>query len=95
MDHKHYIDDFVEDLNYRNVILYVKDVDLDLLFNKLKKDNVSHLYRFDIVRENYYLYIENCDLQTVDFGIEEYFDEDYTVMPLHYDGRFYTTYPIN
>ena len=46
---KIYIDDFVEDLNYRGVILYVGNVNLTKLLSKLKEDNLNKTYRFESV----------------------------------------------
>lgn len=39
---KRYIDDFVEDLNYRKVILYIGNVDSDSLRSKMESDNMGH-----------------------------------------------------
>lgn len=45
-----YIDDFVEDLNYRKIILSFGDVDPEKLKSKLEKDNlVIYLVLIDIV----------------------------------------------
>lgn len=63
---KKYINDFIDIFNYRNVILFVDlEINLDSLYEKLHSDYVSHLYRFDSVRENRFFYIENADLQDV------------------------------
>lgn len=63
---KIYIDDFVEDLNYRGVILYIGNVDPAKLLSKLKEDNLNKIYRFDSVMEsNKSFYVENCDLQVM------------------------------
>lgn len=63
---KIYIDDFVEDLNYREVILYIGDVDPANLRLKLEKDHMNHTNRFEAVLENNLMFVENCDLQDVD-----------------------------
>lgn len=63
---KRYIDDFVEDLNYRKVILYIGNVDSDSLRSKMGSDNMSHMNRFATVMANHLMYVENCDLQDVD-----------------------------
>ena len=63
---KIYIHDFIDDLNYHAVVIYVdSNMVLDELYLKLREDSVSHLCRFDSVRENKLFYIENCDLQDV------------------------------
>ena len=49
---KIYIDDFVENLNYRKIILYIGDIEPDNLHLKLKKDCMNHLNRFDSILEN-------------------------------------------
>ena len=91
---KIYIDDFVEDLNYRKVILYIGDVEPADLHSKLEKDQMNHTNRIDSVLENNLMFIENCDLQDVDtdYGDElgnsllYLISEGYTVYPLQYDG---------
>lgn len=91
---KIYIDDFVEDLNYRKVILYVGDVEPSDLYSKLEKDQMNHMNRIDSVLENNLMFIENCDLQDVDtdYGDElgnsllYLISEGYAVYPLQYDG---------
>lgn len=61
-----YIKDFIDELNYHAAILYVdSEVDLDDLYNRLHREHLSHLNRFDAVRENRLFYIENCDLQDI------------------------------
>ncbi len=82
---KIYIEDFVDDLNYRNVILYIGNVDHGKLFEKLRMNNTGHLYRFDSASMDNLLYIENCDLQTVDDDLKDYLEEGYVVYPLKYD----------
>jgi hypothetical protein len=71
MTSKYYIKDFVEDFNFSGVMFYVSDsVSLGLLREKLKEDNVSHLYEFDVVLINRMFYIENCDLQIINSKCE-------------------------
>ena len=90
---KIYIDDFVEDLNYRKVILYIGNVEPSDLHSKLEKDQMNHTNRIDSVLENNLMFIENCDLQDVDtdYGDElgnsllYLISEGYTVYPLQYD----------
>lgn len=89
---KYYIKDFVEDFNYSGVILYVSDsVNLEHLREKLKKDNLNHLYGFDVVLLNRMFYIENCDLQIISSESElfELFDNDYSVKILYKDKNGY------
>lgn len=90
---KRYIDDFVEDLNYRQVILYIGNVDLDNLRSKMKSDNMGHMNRLATVTENHLMYVENCDLQDVDTWHGDVFgnsllylmEEGYAVYPLQYE----------
>ena len=91
---KIYIDDFVEDLNYRKVILYIGDIEPANLHLKLKKDCMNHLNRFDSVLENNLMFVENCDLQDVDtehgdeFGNSLLYliSDGYVVYSLKYDS---------
>ena len=89
-----YIVDFVEDLNYRKVILSIGGVDSEKLYSRLKQDCVNHLNRFRGCLENKLMFIENCDLQDVDTDHGDEFgnsllyliaDEGFSVCPLHYD----------
>lgn len=91
---KIYIEDFVEDLNYRKVILSIGGVDSEKLHSRLKKDDVGHLNRFSACLENALMYIDNCDLQDVDTDHDDEFGnsllylivvEGFSVCPLHYD----------
>ena len=90
---KCYIDDFVEDLNYRQVILYIGNVDLDNLRSKMESDNMNHMNRLATVTANHLMYVENCDLQDVDtwhgddFGNSLLYlmEEGYAVYPLQYE----------
>lgn len=88
------IENFVEDLNYRKIVLYVGNVDSSKLYSKLKRDDIGHLNRFDSITFNNLMYIENCDLQDVDtiygneFGNSLLYliEEGYTVYSLQYDS---------
>lgn len=90
---KIYIDDFVEDLNYRGVILYVGNVNLTKLLSKLKEDNLNKTYRFEsVLNSNKLLYVENCDLQDMsEFrtleDILEYLDDGQVIYPLRYESE--------
>ena len=92
---KCYIDDFVEDLNYRQVILYIGNVDLDNLRSKMKSDNMGHMNRLATVTANHLMYVENCDLQDVDTwhgddfgnGLLYLMEEGYAVYPLQYESE--------
>lgn len=95
---KIYINDFVENLNYRGVILYVGNVDSAKLLNKLKEDNLNKIYRFESVLEsNKLFYVENCDLQDMSQcrtleSILEYLEDGQTIYSLRYDkisDRYY------
>lgn len=97
---KVYIKDFCEDLNYREVVLFVdSEIDLDDLYGRLKRDNLSHLYRFESVRENRLFYIENCDLQDVTINpgwneLLELVENDYSILQLKKDhDGFYVVTP--
>lgn len=91
---KIYIDDFVEDLNYRKVILYIGDVEPSDLHSKLEKDQMNHTNRMDSVLENNLMFVENCDLQDVDtehgdeFGNSLLYliSDGYVVYSLKYDS---------
>ncbi len=95
---KIYIDDFVEALNYRGVILYIGNVDSTKLLNKLKEDNLNKIYRFDsVVESNKLFYIENCDLQDMSEcktleDILEYLEDGQSIYSLLYEkdtNRYY------
>lgn len=95
---KIYIDDFVEDLNYRGVILYVGNVDPAKLLSKLKEDNLNKTYRFEYVMgSNKLFYVENCDLQDMSEcrtleNILEYLEDGQTIYSLRYEkesDRYY------
>lgn len=97
---KLYIENFCDDLNYREVVLFVDDsVNFDELLARLNEDCVSHLYRFECVRENRLFYIENCDLQNVTIVPDwnELFSlvqNDYTILHLKQDDTgFYIVIP--
>lgn len=97
---KHYIDDFVEDLNYRKIILYIGNIDSDSLHSKMESDNMSHMDRFATVMANHLMYVENCDLQDVDTWHRDEFgnsllylmEEGYAIYPLQYEpesGKYF------
>ena len=91
---KFYIDDFVENLNYKKIIIYIGDVEPDDLRSKLEKDRMNHTNRFDSILENNLMFVENCDLQDVDTEHRDDFgnsllyliSDGYVVYPLQYDG---------
>ena len=94
-----YIDDFVEDLNYRKIILSFGDVDPEKLKSKLEDDNTGHMSRFDrYCISNKLFFIENCDLQEVDTQMEPpeiygnsflylAIEDGYSIVALHYDDK--------
>lgn len=97
---KLYIDDFVEDLNYRKVILYIGNVDSDSLRSKMSSDYVNHMNRFDGVLHNKLMFVENCDLQDVDTDHGDEFgnsllyliEDGYVIYTLQYEaesGRYF------
>lgn len=91
---KIYINDFVEDLNYRKVILYIGDVESANLCSKLEKDHMNHVHCFNSILENNLMFVENCDLQDVDtrhgdeFGNSLLYliSDGYVVYSLQYDS---------
>ena len=92
MNERLHIKDFCEDLNYQGVILYIGNVDRDRLRKALEKDNVGHLYRLAFATSDNdpsmrdFIYIENCDLQNLDYPIQEYFEDGYDVYVLYEDA---------
>ena len=90
---KRYIDNFVDDFNYQSVILYIKNVDGDRLFEKLKTDHLNHLYCFDTVYKfDGLMLIENCDCNMVDIDeIPYYLRNKYNIVQLREDanGHFF------
>lgn len=95
-----YIEDFNYDLNYQRIILYVGDIEnKEKLMEKLKKDYVNHLNRFEGVfsEEGHGLmYIENCDLQDITYPelLHDLIAEGYTIAKLHEDIAGYYIKPI-
>ena len=102
MPNKIYINDFCEDLNYQGIILYIGLVDSNKLLEALERDKVSHCYRFLFATSNNdptmknFIYIENCDLQNLDYPIYEYMEDGYDVYCLCEDDKgFYIKRRIN
>lgn len=97
---KFYITDFVEDLNYKNVVLHIDEsVDLDELRDKMASDDMSHMRKFNIVRIDRMFYVENCDLQDVVLTphwnqLRDLVEDGYTVVQLKRDTHgFYIELP--
>lgn len=100
---KVYITDFCEDLNYTNVVLHIDDSfleqDWDDLLDAMRSSNLSHMYRFDMVRGNRLFYVENCDLQDVTLNkdwdeLYELLQNDYRILQLKRDScGFYVPVP--
>lgn len=90
---KQYIENFCEDLNYNPVLLYIGQVDVEKLLDRLKKDMVNHLYEMEYINENGDLmYIENCDLQHIDSRRDLYraiIKEGWSVLTLKEDRHGY------
>lgn len=95
---RYYIDDFVEDLNYKGIILYIGNVDIEKLRAKLEEDACNKMWRFDFAVNfedpafKNFIYIENCDMQDLDYPVHEYMtgeceSEEYSVHNLHYDDK--------
>lgn len=91
-----YINDFCEDLNYKGVILYIGEVDPVDLLKALERDKVNKLHRLEYALKNGdssredFIYVENCDLQDLDWPLHEYLMEGYHVYILKEDsGKYY------
>jgi hypothetical protein len=91
-----YIDDFCYDLNYARAILYIGGVNKTKLRNALKASFVNKLWRFEYATSNpdpsrqNFIYIENCDLQDLNWPVHEYIADGYDVYNLHEDnGKYY------
>lgn len=97
---KVYIENFCHDLNYKEVVLYIGEVNLDKLKQRLVDDCVNHMYRFDYVLNSKHspklMYVENCDLQDLTYDVLYYIAEGYTVLTLHEDrhGCYYVEIDI-
>lgn len=91
MNERLYIKDFCEDLNYQGVILYIGNVDHVRLRKALEKDKVNKLWRLDFATSNTdssirdFIYVENCDLQNLDYPIQEYLEDEYDAYVLYED----------
>lgn len=98
-----YIDDFCEDLNYQGIILYISEnVNVEHLRETLNVSHVNKIYRLeyalnkkDPAMKNF-IYVENCDLQDLDFPVYEYVNGEYDdyasydIYTLYEDaGKFY------
>lgn len=92
MKDKIYINNFCEDLNYKSIILYIGNVDPTKFLKRLNKDLVNKGYRLDYAlnddrmpgRKNF-IYIENCDLQNLDYPVHEYIEDGYNIYILYED----------
>ena len=95
MNDRIYINDFCEDLNYRGAILYIGLVDHSRLLHKLKESVVNKTYRLDYAvnaeepAKRNFIYVENCDLQNLDWPVYEYMEDGYDVYVLYEDGGKY------
>lgn len=92
MSNKVYINDFIQDLNYRQIALDISNIDFVNLKRRLKKDAVNKLYRVDnaIAFGVSIIHIENCD---VDYyhKKEDYKEESFKIYELNRDkvGWYY------
>ena len=79
------IEDFVEDLNYNNMVLDLKHINKIDLYRKLKKDNLNKIRR---IADSDYLWVENCDFQGEEINnekdLQEMRDDGYVVYCLYY-----------
>ena len=96
MENRIYIDNFCEDLNYKNIILYIGEVNSSRLLEAFERDLINKCYRLDyaltdrVASRRNFIYIENCDLQNLDYPLHEYMQEGYNVYILHEDaGKYY------
>ena len=103
---KNYITDFCEDLNYKNICLYIGYLEIDEL-KKLRTrlfSEPSYLnkqYRWEyIIHGSKFFYVENCDLQDCN-GYELaqcILDHDFKFYTLLYDtqlDQFYYIKEVN
>lgn len=81
---KRYIKNFIDDLNYHNIVLDITEVDPVSLRQRLNKDYVNHLYEMDEDRHIQYIHIENCDLQG-HRTLSDVWLEKYELFVLHED----------
>ena len=88
---KRYIENFVDDLNYQGVILYIKNVDKDKLLEKLENDYLNHLYYFEAIwNGNGLMLIENCDCIDIwDYQLINYIENNYDIVQLKEDENGY------
>lgn len=90
------IEDFVEDLNYRGIILYVdkESVVKEDLKAAFERDSVNKIWRLDNAWDIGMFTIENCDLDDVQ-NIDYLDGEGYSVFRLVEDvkGEFYIQVP--
>lgn len=70
---KIYIEDFVYDLNYKNIVLFIgllNDNEKELLKKQCEENYLNHLCRWKYIENgSKFFYVENCDLQDCN-GIE-------------------------
>lgn len=88
------IEDFVEDLNYRKILLNLQFVDKKHLKQKLIKDNLNKVYRLE---KSNYLWVENCDYQGEEIidhnDVNEMIEEGFEKCNLYYaNGLGYFTF---
>lgn len=84
------INDFVEDLNYRRIVLDVSNVDKNQLKDRLIEDKLNKVYRLDQAK---YMYVENCDFNGEEIeDIEDFLQDGHKLYTLLYHdmvGYFY------
>ena len=89
-----YIEDFCDDFNYKGVILYIGDVDPARLRERLEADYINKMWRLNFAQckddpsMKNFIYIENCDLQDLDYPVHEYMEEGYDVYILYEDEAY-------
>lgn len=95
MENRIYIEDFCYDLNYKQIILYIGNVDQDKLRRALDDSVVNKVYRLDYALEKddpatkNYIFVENCDLYDLTWPIYEYIASDYKVHILQEENGKY------
>lgn len=94
------IDDFVEDLNYTNIILHIgKGVKKEDLRKVLETDEVDDMCYFDEAWDDGFFYIERGGLRTLDTRLDYIITEwggSWCVLELNqfeFDSAFYVEVP--
>lgn len=92
---KNYINDFCEDLNYKNIGLYIgflNSDELEILYTRLFSgpSYLSKQYRWNnVTHGSKFFYVENCDLQSCNGYelVQCILDNDFKFYDLRYDPQ--------